>query len=389
MAYNFDEIINREGTGSLKYDIRKQKFSKEDVIPMWVADMDFRTPDFIVDALKQCAEKDIFGYFLFPDSYYKSIINWVKRHHQWEIQKDWISYCPGVVPALSLAVLAYTQPGDKIIVQPPVYHPFFFVIKDNKRQVVENPLLFRNGRYYMDFNDLEPKLKDAKMLFLSNPHNPGGMVWKKEELMQLAELCLKYNVLLISDEIHADLVFKPHKFIPVASLSSEIANNTVSFIAPSKTFNMAGLSSSSVIISNKSLKARFDETLHTIHVGLGNSFGIAATEAAYNHGDTWINELLDYISSNIDFVENYLKKHVPQIKMIRPEGTYLIWLDCRDLNLSDDELNRFFIEKANLGLNEGRTFGTGGNGFMRMNVACPKSIIEKALLNLKEAIANI
>jgi len=389
MAYNFDEIINRENSGSLKYDIRKQKFGKEDVIPMWVADMDFRTPDFIVDALKQCAEKDIFGYFLFPDSYYKSIINWVKRHHQWEIQKDWISYCPGVVPALSLAVLAYTQPGDKIIVQPPVYHPFFFVIKDNKRQVVENPLLLKNGRFYMDFNDLEPKLIDAKMLFLSNPHNPGGMVWKKEELMQLAELCLKYNVLLISDEIHADLVFKPNKFIPVASLSSEIANNTVSFIAPSKTFNMAGLSSSSVIISNKSLKARFDETLHTIHVGLGNSFGIAATEAAYNHGDTWINELLDYISSNIDFVENYLKKHVPQIKMIRPEGTYLIWLDCRDLNLSDDELNRFFIEKANLGLNEGRTFGTGGNGFMRMNVACPKSIIEKALLNLKEAIANI
>lgn len=388
MAYNFDEIINREGTGSLKYDIRKQKFSKEDVIPMWVADMDFRTPDFIVDALKQCAEKDIFGYFLFPDSYYKSIINWVKRHHQWEIQKDWISYCPGVVPALSLAVLAYTQPGDKIIVQPPVYHPFFFVIKDNKRQVVENPLLFRNGRYYMDFNDLEPKLKDAKMLFLSNPHNPGGMVWKKEELMQLAELCLKYNVLLISDEIHADLVFKPHKFIPVASLSSEIANNTVSFIAPSKTFNMAGLSSSSVIISNKSLKAKFDEILHTIHVGLGNSFGIAATEAAYNHGDTWLNELLEYISANMDFVENYLKKYIPQIKMIRPEGTYLIWLDCRDLNLSDDELNRFFIEKANLGLNEGHTFGTGGNGFMRMNVACPRAVVEKALKNIENAINN-
>jgi len=388
MAYNFDEIINRENSGSLKYDIRKQKFAKEDVIPMWVADMDFRTPDFIVDALKQCAEKDIFGYFLFPDSYYKSIINWVKRHHQWEIQKDWISYCPGVVPALSLAVLGFTQSGDKIIVQPPVYHPFFFVIKDNKRQVVENPLLLKNGRYYMDFNDLEPKLKDAKMLFLSNPHNPGGMVWKKEELMQLAELCLKYNVLLISDEIHADLVFKPHKFIPVASLSSEIANNTVSFIAPSKTFNMAGLSSSSVIISNKSLKAKFDEILHTIHVGLGNSFGIAATEAAYNHGDTWLNELLEYISANMDFVENYLKKYIPQIKMIRPEGTYLIWLDCRDLNLSDDELNRFFIEKANLGLNEGHTFGTGGNGFMRMNVACPRAVVEKALKNIENAINN-
>jgi len=389
MAYNLDEIINRENSGSLKYDIRKQKFGKEDVIPMWVADMDFRTPDFIVDALKQCAEKDIFGYFMFPDSYYQSIINWVKRHHQWEIQKDWISYCPGVVPALSLAVLAFTQPSDKIIVQPPVYHPFFFVIKDNNRHVVENPLLHKNGRLYMDFKDLEPKLRDAKMLFLSNPHNPGGMVWKKEELMQLAELCLKYNVLLISDEIHADLVFKPNKFIPVASLSSEIANNTVSFIAPSKTFNMAGLSSSSVIISNKSLKAAFDETLHTIHVGLGNSFGIAATEAAYNCGDQWLSELLDYISANIDFVENYLKKYIPQIKMVRPEGTYLIWLDCRDLNLSDDELNRFFIEKADLGLNEGRTFGTGGNGFMRMNVACPKSIIEKALLNLKKAIAII
>jgi len=386
MAYNFDEIINRENTGSLKYDIRKQKFGKEDVIPMWVADMDFRTPDFITEALKQSAEKDIFGYFLFPDSYYQSIINWVKRHHQWEIQKDWISFCPGVVPALSLSVLAFTQPGDKIIIQPPVYHPFFFVIEGNNRQVLENPLILKDGRYNMDFKDLEPKLKEAKMLFLSNPHNPGGMVWKKEELMQLAELCLKYNVLLISDEIHADLVFKPNKFIPVASLSSEIANNTVSFIAPSKTFNIAGLSSSSVVISNKSLKNRFDETLHTIHVGLGNSFGIAATEAAYNKGDQWLSELLVYISANIDFVENYLNKYIPRIKMIRPEGTYLIWLDCRELNLQGDALNHFFIEKADIGLNDGRTFGTGGEGFMRMNVACPRSVVEKALKNIENAI---
>jgi len=306
MKYNFDELLNRENTGSLKYDLRNKIFGKSDVIPMWVADMDFRTPYFIVDALKKCTDNQIFGYFLFDKSYYESIINWIKRHHQWEIKQDWISFSPGVVPSLSLLVLAFTQPGDKIIIQPPVYPPFFFTIKDNNRQVVENPLLLENGRFKMDFGNLEDKLKDAKMLILSNLHNPGGTVWKKEELKKLGELCLKHKVLVVTDEIHSDLVFKPNKFVPLASISEEIANITIALMAPSKTFNMAGLSSSSVIISNPKLKARFDEIMHTIHVGLGNMFGIAATEAAYNNGDEWLKQLLNYIAGNIDFVEKFL-----------------------------------------------------------------------------------
>jgi len=349
-------------------------------LPTWTSELP------IVDSLEKCTENDIFGYFLITKSYYESIINWVKRHHQWNIKQDWISFSPGVVPSLSLSVLAFTKPGDKIIVQPPVYHPFFFVIKDNGRQVVENPLVLNNGRYTIDFNDLENKLKDVKILFLSNPQNPGGTVWRREELKQLGELCLKQNVLVVADEIHSDLVFKPNTFIPLASISDEIADNTITFISSSKTFNMAGLSSSSVIISNKKLKEKFDEVMHTIHVGLGNMFGIAATEAAYTNGDEWLQQLLEYVSGNIDFVENYIKERIPKIRMIRPEGTYLIWLDCRQLNLKGDELNKFFIEKANIGMNDGRTFGTGGEGFMRLNVACQRKIIEKALWNIENAV---
>jgi cystathionine beta-lyase len=240
----------------------------------------------------------------------------------------------------------------------------------------------------MDFGDLENKLKEAKMLILSNPHNPGGMVWKKEELERLGNLCLKYKVLVLSDEIHSDLVFKPNKFIPFASLSKEIADITITLMAPSKTFNMAGLSSSFVVISNKKLKERFNEVMHTIHVGLGNMFGIAATEAAYNNGDEWLNQLLTYISRNFDFVENYLKERIPKIKMIRPEGTYLIWLDCRELKLDAENLNKFFIEKATIGMNNGTAFGTGGEGFMRMNVACQRSIIKEALKLIEKAMVN-
>jgi len=387
--WNFDETINREGTNCIKYDLREDAFGMKSIIPMWVADMDFKTPDFIVDALKRYTEKKIFGYFLFSDSYYQSIINWNNRHHQWIIEKNWITFSPGVVPSLSLSVLSYTEPGDKIIIQPPVYPPFFFVIRDNQRQIVENPLILREDRYFMDFDDLEKKLKDAKMILLSNPHNPGGTVWERSELKRFGELCVKYNVLVVSDEIHSDLVFKPNKFIPLASISEEIAENTITLMAPSKTFNMAGLSSSYVVLSNTKLKKRFDAVMHTIHVGLGNMFGIAATEAAYCNGDEWLKQLLDYLKSNIDFVEKYLKEKIPQIQMMRPEGTYLIWLDCRKLNLQNKELNIFFIEKATIGMNNGETFGTGGEGFMRLNVACPKHIVEKAMKNIEIAVNNL
>ncbi len=389
MKYNFDEIINRENTASVKYDLRKDIFEKEDVIPMWVADMDFKTPDFIIKAIKDRANHEVFGYSFRPESYFLSIVNWLKRRHNWEISKDWISFSPGIVPAVNMAILAFTEPNDKIIIQPPVYFPFFSAIKNNNRAIIENPLKLKNGRYCFDFNDLEKKLADAKMLILSNPHNPGGSVWTKDELKRLGEMCLENNVLIMSDEIHADLVFKDFKFTPLASISKNIADSTVTFIAPSKTFNMAALSTSSVIASNKELKDKYDKVLDAIHVGLGNVFGTVASEAAYNYGDEWLDQLMDYISVNLDFTQEFLNEKIPQIKMIRPEGTYLVWLDCSELNLKEKDLKEFMIKDAGLGFNDGRMFGTGGEGYMRMNIACPKQTLLNALINLEKAVNKL
>jgi len=389
MKYNFDEIINRENTACEKWDSRLEIFGTQDLIPMWVADMDFRTPDFIIDAIKERLKHEVFGYSSKPKSYYDSIIKWVKQKHNWSINEEWIAFSPGVVPALSMLVLAFTEPNDKIIIQPPVYHPFTFVTKENNRIILENPLILKGNRYFIDYDDLKTKLKDAKLLILSNPHNPGGMVWTKDELEKIGKLCVENDVLIIADEIHSDLVFAPHKYTPMASISSEIANQTITCIAPSKTFNMAALATSSVIISNKELKKKYDSVLHTIHVGMGNVFGIAASEAAYTHGNEWIEQLLIYIEKNINYTEKYIVENIPQITMIRPEGTYLIWLDCRKLNLKGDDLNQFFIKKAKVGLNDGRWFGTGGEGFMRMNVACPLDILKKALDSIRDAIIKL
>lgn len=389
MKYNFDEIINRENTASVKYDLRKEIFKNENVIPMWVADMDFKTPDFIIRAIKERLNHEVFGYSIRSKSYYSSIVNWLKRRHQWDVEEEWISFSPGIVPAINMAVLAYTNPGDKIIIQPPVYFPFFSAIENNNRQLVENPLKLKGNRYYIDFDDLEGKLKDAKMIILSNPHNPGGSVWTKEELKQLGEICVKHNVLIMSDEIHADLVFKEFKYTPLASLSNIIANYTVTFIAPSKTFNMAALATSSVITSNMELKEKYDKVLETIHVGMGNVFGTVASEAAYTYGDEWLDQLMDYLTANLDITQKFLKEKIPQVKLMRPEGTYLVWLDCSELDLKGKDLKDFMIEDAGLGFNDGRMFGTGGDGFMRMNIACPKQTLADALNKLEKAVKNI
>lgn len=389
MQYNFDEIINRENTDSVKYDLRKVIFEKEDVIPMWVADMDFKTPDFIINAIKERLNHEVFGYSFRSKSYFESIINWLKRRHQWEVKEEWMSFSPGIVPAINMAVMAYTKPGDKIIVQTPVYFPFFSAIVNNDRVQVENPLQLKNDRYCIDFEDLEEKLKEAKMIILSNPHNPGGSVWTKDELKRLGDLCVKNNVIILSDEIHADLVFKNIKYTPLASISKEIDEITVTFIAPSKTFNMAALATSSLICSNKELKEKYDKVLDTIHIGMGNVFGAVASEAAYNLGDEWLDQLMEYLSGNLDYLDHYLKENIPQIKMIRPEGTYLVWLDCSELKMTDEELKNFMIQKAGLGLNAGTMFGTGGEGFMRINVACPKQTITDALARLENAVNKL
>jgi cysteine-S-conjugate beta-lyase len=389
MKYNFDEIVNRENTASVKYDLRVELFGKKDVIPMWVADMDFKTPDFIINAIKERTKHEVFGYSIRPKSYFTSIVNWLKRRHQWTVQEDWISFGPGIVPAINMAILAYSNEGDKIIVQPPVYFPFFSAIENNKRTLVENPLSLKNNRYCIDFHDLEDKLKDAKMFILSNPHNPGGSVWTKEELKKLGELCVENNVLIMSDEIHADLVFKDYTFTPLASISEAIANYTVTFIAPSKTFNMAALSTSSVISSNKELMEKYDKVLDTIHVGMGNVFGTVASEAAYNQGDEWLDQLMEYLSGNLDLMQDFFEEKISEIRMIRPEGTYLVWLDCSELNIGEKDLKDFMINDAGLGFNDGRMFGTGGDGFMRMNIACSRQIILDALIRLEKAINNL
>jgi len=387
MKYNFDEVIDRTGTSCVKWDFAEKYFKEKDLLPMWVADMDFKTPDFIVEAVKKRAQHEIYGYTVKPESYFQSMIHWIKEKHKWTIEKDWIVFSPGIVPAVNLAVMAHTKPGDKIIVQPPVYFPFFSAVKDNGRQLIYNQLKLNNGRYNMDFEDLDNKIDHrTKMIIISNPHNPGGSAWTKDELSKLGEICLKHKILIISDEIHSDLVIPPHKHTVMANISKEIADITISMMAPSKTFNLAGMATSSVIISNPELRNDFQVMLDRVHVGMGNLFGMVASEAAYSHGKEWLGQMLDYVKGNLDYMESYIKENIPQIKMMRPEATYLVWLDFSGLGLSDADLKAFVLQKAKLGLNDGPVFGPGGKGFQRMNIACPRAIVEEAMSRLEKAI---
>ncbi|MDZ7740780.1 MAG: PatB family C-S lyase [Bacteroidota bacterium] len=387
MKYNFDRIIKRSSTSSVKYDLRKEIFGKEDVVPMWVADMDFETPPFIVDAIKKRADHPVFGYSIRPESYYQSIINWQKRRHRWEIKKEWIKFSPGIVPALNLCVMAFTEPGDKIIVQPPVYFPFFSAIKNNSRVQIDNPLTIRNGRLSIDLEDMRSKIdENTKMLFLCSPHNPGGSVWTKEELTELGAICLENDILIVADEIHCDLVLPGARHTALASISEEIAKNCISCIAPSKTFNLAGMGTSSVIISNPKLQEQFDRIMEQVHVGMGNLFGAVASEAAYTYGEEWLEQLISYIHENVLHAIEYFDKNIPLIRALQPEATYMLWLDCRQMKLEDDALWDFFVAKAGIGMNKGSMFGQGGQGFMRMNLACPRATLDLALGKIKNAI---
>lgn len=387
MASEFDTIIDRRNTGAIKYDFRNKLFGTEDVIPMWVADMEFPVPDFITRALRDRVDHPIYGYTQRTDTFYEAVRSWISRRHQWNIDKDWITFTPGVVPALNIAVQVYTQPQDKIIIQPPVYFPFFSAIKNHNRQILRNPLKLHNGRYYMDLEDLEQKIDDqTRMLILCSPHNPGGNVWTKEELKALAELCTRHNILIISDEIHSDLVYPGHKHIPTASLSSEIAQNTVTFTSASKTFNLAGLSTAVMITPNTTLQNQFASVTRQMHLSFGNIFGNVATEAAFNNGDQWVEELMTYLQGNHQLAASYFEERIPYIEMIPLEGTYLLWLDCRQLGLNNKDLKNFMVHEAGLGLSDGPMFGTEGSGFQRMNIACPRSKLRQALNQLEEAV---
>jgi len=387
--YNFDEVINREGTHCVKWDARKHVFGTENVLPLWVADMDFKTPGFIVEAIRERAAHEVFGYTFRPDSYFGAIIGWMKRRHGWDIKKEWISFSPGVVSAITFAIEAFSKPGDGVIVQPPVYFPFFSCVKGTGRKMAENPLIQKNGRYFFDLDGLKAKIqKDTKILLLCNPQNPGGMAWRKDELAELGNICLENNILIISDEIHSDLIFKGNRHTPIATVSEELAQNSLVCMAPSKTFNVAGLSSSVVIIPDKLKRTRYDRAISIAHVDMGNIFGMAAMEAAYTHGDEWLDEMLDYLEGNYLLLETFISQNLPKIKVMKPEATYLAWLDFSAYGLDDKKLMRFLVEKAGVGLNSGAQFGTGGEGFMRLNFGCPRSLLEEALNRLNLAFSE-
>ncbi|MBT3382879.1 MAG: putative C-S lyase [Prolixibacteraceae bacterium] len=384
--YNFNEIVPREGTNCIKYDAREWYFKTNDVLPLWVADMDFKTPDFIVEAIKKRAEHEIFGYTFRPDSYFQSIIGWMKSQHDWEIQKEWISFSPGVVSALTFAIQTFSKPGDGVVVQPPVYFPFFDCVKGTKRKMVENPLKIENGRYTFDFEDLKQKIdENTKILLLCNPQNPGGTVWTRTELEELANICHENKIMIVSDEIHSDLVFNGHKHIPIASISDEVAQNCMVCMAPSKTFNVAGLASSMVIIPNKCTFARYEKAIGIGHLGMGNIFGSVALQASFSNGDEWLNQMLDYVWKNYLFLEDFFKTNLPKIKVMKPEATFLVWLDFTAYEMNDKELWKFTTEKAKVGLNNGGRFGSGGDGWLRINIGCPRSILEEALKMMGDA----
>lgn len=387
MTYNFDKIIDRENTSCVKYDLRKAFFGTEAVLPMWVADMDFETPDFIREAVIKRASHPVYGYTFRSDSFSGSIISWMQRRHNWTVQNDWVSFSPGVVPALNLAVLAFTKPGEKVIVQPPVYFPFFTAVKNHGRELVYNQLVEKDGNYQMDFGDLERRIDSkTRMLLLCHPHNPVGRLWSARELETLVEICSRKNVLIVSDEIHSDLILGGNIHVPLASLSSKAAEISLTCIAPSKTFNLAGLSTSALIIPNEENKKKYEKTLEDLHVGMGNLFGIVSLEAAYNNGEEWLLQLLDYLNGNLRFLNEFISLKIPQVKVFQPQATYLVWLDFRKLGMKNKELRDFIIYKAGIGLNDGPTFGPGGDGFQRINIAMPRSVLQIALEKLESAI---
>lgn len=393
MKYNFDQSINRFNTASLKWDGAHTFLgeSAKGAIPMWVADMDFSAPQEVIDALKARAEHGIFGYPMLTDSYYEAVSGWMKRRYDWTVEREWIYYSPGLVGALNYIVQAFTEKGDSILIQSPVYYPFTNCVINNDRNLVLNCLKFENDRYTMDYEDLDKKIADnnVKMLILCNPHNPVGRVWTKEELIKLGEICLKHKVLVISDEIHGDLTFKGFTTTAFAGISEEFAQNTIVCTAASKTFNLAGLQTSNIIIPNKELGQTFSNHMKRLHLVRPNIFGQVATEAAYTYGEEWLEEVRDYLQQNLDYLTQFIDSKIDKIKVIKPEGTYLIWLDCSGLGMSIEELKLFMLEQAKVALDDGYLFGPGGENFTRMNIACSRDTLKDALTRIEQAVKRL
>lgn len=381
---DFERTIDRAGTFSVKYDGRLSMFGQAEVMPLWVADMDFAAPAAVTDALLKRATHPVYGYTQFPDSLYKSLINWLAVRHGWQIEREWIIFCPGVVPSLSTSILALSKPGEAVIVQPPVYYPFFSVVNKSGRMLLHNALRQEQAHYSMDLADLAQQAAAARMLLLCSPHNPVGRVWSKSELEKLLMIAKQHDLIIISDEIHADLIYPGNKHHMLASLAGA-PESVITAVAPSKTFNIPGLNLSALIVPHPVYRAAIREQLDVMHVSAANPFSIAAFTAAYQGGTAWLASLMDYLADTREMVRQYLQDYLPQIKLTPSQGTYLLWLDCRNLGLSDDELRQFFILEAGIGLNPGISYGKEGSGFMRMNIGTPRHHIQQALDNIRNA----
>lgn len=384
MKYNFDEIISRHGTNSYKWDSAPDR----DVLPMWVADMDFRTAPPVVEALRKRVEHGIFGYVRVPDAYYAAVTNWFARRHDWQIEKEWIIYTTGVVPALSAVIKALTAPGDKVMVQTPVYNCFFSSIRNNGCGMIANPLIYRNGTYQIDFADLEQKAADpsVKVLLLCNPHNPAGRVWTKQELTRIGDICIRNNVWVVADEIHCELVFPGHTYIPFASISQEFLMHSVTCTSPSKAFNLAGLQIANIISADTDIRTKIDKAININEVCDVNPFGVEALMAAYNDGEEWLEELKQYLFANYNYLRVYFEEYLPEFPVATLEGTYLVWADCSVLNQSSDETVKTLLEKEKLWVNEGSLYGEAGEGFIRINIACPRQQLIEGLNRLRRAL---
>lgn len=386
--YDFDKIIDRSGSGDLKHEVLEERYGRADLLPLWVADMDFETPHFITDALRRRLDHSLFGYTVEPKEYWPTVQKWIAHHHGWNVEREWLSYIPGIVKGIGMVINVFTQPDEKVIIQPPVYHPFRLTPEGNKREVVFNPLKENaDGSYSMDFDNLE-RVADEKcrVLILSNPHNPAGIVWDKETLARLADFCYDHHIIVISDEIHCDMALWGNKHVPFATASEKAAQCSITFGAPSKTFNIAGIVSSYSIVPNKELREKFYSWLAANELNEAPLFSPIATIAAFQNGEEWRQQMLSYVEQNIIFVEDFCREHMPEIKPLRPQASFLVWLDCRALHLSHDALVDLFVNKAHLALNDGEMFGKGGEGFMRMNVGAPRAIIQQALEQLLKVI---
>jgi cystathionine beta-lyase len=384
---HFDQPIDRQHSASIKWSLREEIFGSREVLPMWVADMDFSTAPAILSALEQRVKHGIFGYVAIPPSFFKAIVGWLTRRFAWPVEEEWLLFCPGVVPALGMLLRCFSKPGDKILIQQPVYHLFSQIITNNERQVVNNPLRLEEGRYTIDFADLEKNLAAGVKLFIfCSPHNPVGRVWTEEELKRVGELCLKYNTLLISDEVHSDLICSGYRHTPVATLSQAILNNTITCMAPSKSFNLAGLQTAYLIIANPILRKQYEKEQERLDLTLPNTFGVIALEKAYTEGEAWLNGLLAYLEDNLSFVTEFFAKHLSPLKIIPPQATYLVWLDCRGLKMKEAELKNFFYQAAKVGLDLGSKFGAEGEGFARLNIACPRKTLKEALERIQAAL---